>query len=162
MLVRLIAFVLIAESMLTAVRVAQLVSQIGVYDGIAVTLIVLRGLLAAVQFMGGWLIAQRRPQGPATPPSSSASDRSWPRNARGRSLRVPRLRGSRRARRRDPPQHTNAPRGRYSPEERTLTRLRARTCNSTSSIVIPCSFSRALALDSPCRRSPSNKCSVPT
>ena len=65
MFVRLIAFFLIAESMLTAVRVAQLVSQIGVYDGIAVTLIVLRGLLAAAQFMGGWLIAQRRLQGPA-------------------------------------------------------------------------------------------------
>jgi len=62
-IVRLLAFALIAESLFGGLRVAELISQLGGYDGVAVTLIVLRGLLGALQFMGGWLLASRRPQG---------------------------------------------------------------------------------------------------
>ena len=62
-IVRLLAFALIAEALFAALRVAELISQLGGYDAVAVTLIVLRGLLGALQFMGGWLLASRRPQG---------------------------------------------------------------------------------------------------
>jgi hypothetical protein len=62
-LVRLIAFLLIAESMFVAMHVATLVRQIEIYEPVAVLLIVLRGLLAALQFTGGWTLAQRKPQG---------------------------------------------------------------------------------------------------
>jgi hypothetical protein len=60
---RLIASALIAESMFGALRVADLISRLGTYDSIAVTLILARGLLCALQFTGGWQLASRRPQG---------------------------------------------------------------------------------------------------
>ena len=62
-LTRLIASALIAESMFGALRVADLISRLGAYDAIAVALILARGLLCALQFSGGWLLASRRPQG---------------------------------------------------------------------------------------------------
>jgi hypothetical protein len=63
MLTRLIAFLLIAESMFGAVRVAGLVPRLGEYDAIAVIFILLRGVVDAVQFAGGWMLASTRPQG---------------------------------------------------------------------------------------------------
>ena len=62
-IVRLVAFGLIAESMFGALRMATLISKLGTYDSVAVTLILLRGLLGALQFAGGWLLASRRLQG---------------------------------------------------------------------------------------------------
>jgi hypothetical protein len=62
-LVRLIAFALIFEAMFAGLYVANLIPQIGIYHAIAIALIVARGLLGAVQFVGGWLIATHRPQG---------------------------------------------------------------------------------------------------
>jgi len=63
LITRLLAFALIAEAMFGALRTAGLISQLGVYDPVAVALIILRGLLGALQFVGGWLLASRRPQG---------------------------------------------------------------------------------------------------
>ena len=63
LLVRLIAFALIFEAMFAGLYIANAVPQIGIYDAIAVTLILARGLIGAVQFAGGWLLANRRPQG---------------------------------------------------------------------------------------------------
>ena len=60
---RAVAFLLIAESLLTAARIASILSVIAVYDGVALLLIVLRALLAPLQFAGGWFVASRRPQG---------------------------------------------------------------------------------------------------
>ena len=62
-IVRAVSFALIAESMLTASRLAGLLPSIAVYDGVALLLIVLRGLLAPLQFAGGWFVASHRPQG---------------------------------------------------------------------------------------------------
>jgi hypothetical protein len=63
MLTRLLAFLLIAESLWTARNLAMLVSTLAVYDGLATMLIGLRGLVATLQFTGGWLLAKRRPPG---------------------------------------------------------------------------------------------------
>ena len=63
MIVRLLAFALIAEALFGGLRVAELISRLGGYDPVAVTLISCAGLLGALQFMGGWLLASRRPQG---------------------------------------------------------------------------------------------------
>ena len=60
---RLIAFLLILEAMLGGLNAASLLSSIGGYDGIARALILGRGLLGALQFVGGWQLANRRPQG---------------------------------------------------------------------------------------------------
>lgn len=61
---RAVAFLLIAESLLTAARMASMLSVLAVYDGVALLLIVLRALLTPLQFAGGWFAASRRPQGP--------------------------------------------------------------------------------------------------
>lgn len=61
---RAVAFLLIAESLLTAARMTSMLSIISVYDGVALLLIVLRALLVPLQFAGGWFVASRRPQGP--------------------------------------------------------------------------------------------------
>lgn len=62
---RLIAFLLIAESLFGALRFAELLSQLRIYDAVAIALILARGLLGALQFVGGWQLANRRPAGPA-------------------------------------------------------------------------------------------------
>ena len=62
-LTRLLASFLLAESLFGAVRVAGLLSTLGGHDVIAVVLILLRGLLGALQFIAGWLLATHRPQG---------------------------------------------------------------------------------------------------
>ena len=63
-IVRVVAFLLIAESLLTAARMASMLPVLAVYDGVALLLIVLRALLVPLQFAGGWSVASRRPQGP--------------------------------------------------------------------------------------------------
>jgi hypothetical protein len=59
---RLIAFLLIFEAMFAGLYVANTLGQLEMYDTIAVALILARGLLGAVQFTGGWLLATSRPQ----------------------------------------------------------------------------------------------------
>lgn len=68
LITRLIASCLIAESMFGSLRVASLVPQLAGYDGIAVALILARGGVCAMQFVSGWLLANRRPQGFALAP----------------------------------------------------------------------------------------------
>src|SRR5512132_3559539 len=63
-LTRLIAFLLIAEALFSALRLATLLSQLGIYDPVAIALIVARGALGALQFTGGWMLATHRPAGP--------------------------------------------------------------------------------------------------
>jgi hypothetical protein len=65
MVVRLVAFALIAEAMFGALRLSSVLPQIGIYDPVAIALIVARGFLGALQFTGGWLLSSRRPAGPA-------------------------------------------------------------------------------------------------
>ena len=61
---RVIAFCLIAESMFGALRLSVLLSQLGIYDALAIALILARGALGVLQFTGGWLMANHRPAGP--------------------------------------------------------------------------------------------------
>jgi hypothetical protein len=68
LLVRLLASLLIAESMFGGLRVAGLIPRLSGYDAVAVALILARGLLYALQFISGWLLANRRPQGFALAP----------------------------------------------------------------------------------------------
>jgi len=68
MIVRLLATCLIAESMFGALRVAGLVPRLGAYDAVAVALILARAVLGPLQFVSGWLLATRRPQGFALAP----------------------------------------------------------------------------------------------
>jgi hypothetical protein len=62
---RVIAFVLIAESLFGALYVSNLVPYIASYDIVTAVLIMARGVLGALQFTGGWLLANRRPAGRA-------------------------------------------------------------------------------------------------
>jgi hypothetical protein len=62
-LARLVAFLLIAEAMFAGLHVANLLPFLAAHDGLAITLIVARALLGALQFTGGWMIASRRPNG---------------------------------------------------------------------------------------------------
>lgn len=61
--VRVIAFSLIAESLLTAARLTSLLPTLAAYDGAALVLILLRAVLVPLQFAGGWFLAKRQPQG---------------------------------------------------------------------------------------------------
>ena len=62
---RLIAFLLIAESLFGALNFTQLIPQIGIYTPLTIALILLRAVVNAFLFVGGWTLANRRPQGPA-------------------------------------------------------------------------------------------------
>ena len=62
--VRVIAFLLIAEALFGALRLSMLLPQLGIYDPVAIALIAVRGTLGALQFAGGWLLANKRPAGP--------------------------------------------------------------------------------------------------
>jgi hypothetical protein len=62
---RLIAFLLIAESLVGALNFTQLISQISIYTPLTIALILLRVVVNAFLFVGGWTLANRRPQGPA-------------------------------------------------------------------------------------------------
>ena len=62
---RFIALLLIAESLVGALNFTQLVSQIGIYTPLTIALILVRALVNAFLFVGGWTLANRRPQGPA-------------------------------------------------------------------------------------------------
>ena len=62
---RLIAFLLIAESLVGALNFTQLISQIGIYTPLTIALILLRAVVNAFLFVGGWTLANQRPQGPA-------------------------------------------------------------------------------------------------
>jgi hypothetical protein len=63
LVVRIIAFFLIAESMFGALRLSTLLAQIAIYDALAIALILARGAVNVLQFTGGWLLANRRPAG---------------------------------------------------------------------------------------------------
>jgi hypothetical protein len=63
LVVRVIAFLLIAESMFGALRLSVLLAQLGIYDAVAIALILGRGALGVLQFTGGWLLANHRPAG---------------------------------------------------------------------------------------------------
>jgi len=63
LVVRLLAFLLIAEALFAGVRVAEYVPRLGGYDLVAAMLILARGALGALQFTAGWLLATKRPQG---------------------------------------------------------------------------------------------------
>jgi hypothetical protein len=60
---RAIAFCLIAESMFGALRLSTLLAQIGIYDALAIALILARAGLNVLQFTAGWLLANHRPPG---------------------------------------------------------------------------------------------------
>src|SRR6187455_3351646 len=62
---RVIAFLLIAESLVGALNFTQLISQIGIYTPLTIAFILLRVVVNAFLFAGGWTLANRRPQGPA-------------------------------------------------------------------------------------------------
>jgi len=62
---RVIAFLLIAESLVGALNFTQLIAQIGIYAPVTIGLILLRMMVNALLFVGGWTLANRRPQGPA-------------------------------------------------------------------------------------------------
>ena len=61
---RVVAFLLIAEAMFGALRLAGLLSQLGIYEPFVRVLILARGALGALQFAGGWMVANHRPAGP--------------------------------------------------------------------------------------------------
>ena len=63
MLRRLIAFLLIAESIVNGMHVAGLLPALPGHDVSVVVLILARGLVGALQFAGGWTLAKRRPAG---------------------------------------------------------------------------------------------------
>lgn len=56
-----LAGLLILESLVTAMRVADLLAALPGHDAVAVALILARGLCGAIQFTGGWLLTTRRP-----------------------------------------------------------------------------------------------------
>jgi uncharacterized membrane protein len=62
---RVIAFLLLAESLVGALNFTQLLSQIGIYTPLTIALILLRAVVNAFLFVGGWTLANHRPQGPA-------------------------------------------------------------------------------------------------
>src|SRR5437016_120041 len=54
---------LILEGMLAALRIANLLPTIMVYDAVALILIALRGGVGALAFVSGWLLRIKRPPG---------------------------------------------------------------------------------------------------
>ena len=62
---RLIAFLLIGEALFGTLNFTQLISQIGIYAPLTIALILLRAVVNECLFVGGWTLANRRPQGPA-------------------------------------------------------------------------------------------------
>jgi len=62
---RLIAFCLIAEGLFGALNFTQLLSQIEIYAPLTIALILVRAIVNAGLFVGGWTLANRRPQGRA-------------------------------------------------------------------------------------------------
>jgi hypothetical protein len=61
--IRLVAYLLIAEGLLGALWLANLVPVIAAHGPVTIALIVARGLVAAAQLMSGWLLIRRRPPG---------------------------------------------------------------------------------------------------
>jgi len=49
--------------MFGALRLSMLLGQLGIYDALAIALILARGSLGVLQFTGGWLLANHRPPG---------------------------------------------------------------------------------------------------
>lgn len=60
---RVLAFLLIAEAIFNGLYVAGLIGALPGHDTIVVVFIFARGILAALQFSGGWTLAERRPSG---------------------------------------------------------------------------------------------------
>jgi hypothetical protein len=61
--VRLLSFLLIAEAIVNGLGVATLISALPGHDTSVVIFVLLRGLVSALQFAGGWSLAQRRASG---------------------------------------------------------------------------------------------------
>ena len=62
---RVIALLLIAEALFGALNFSQLISQISIYTPFTIALILVRAVVNAFLFVGGWTLANRQPQGPA-------------------------------------------------------------------------------------------------
>src|SRR5262245_53992002 len=62
-IVRLIAFALIAEALFGALYLSNYLTFLATYDPVAIVLILSRGVIGALQFAGGWMLATRRPTG---------------------------------------------------------------------------------------------------
>ena len=62
---RVVAVLLIAESLFGALTFTQLLPQLGAYTPITIALIVLRAVTNAFLFVAGWTLANNRPQGAA-------------------------------------------------------------------------------------------------
>ena len=56
-----LALALIVESVFNALYVAGLLRALSIYDGVAVALILARGMTGALQFTGGWTLMTKRP-----------------------------------------------------------------------------------------------------
>ena len=63
LIIRVISFCLLAESLFTAARLTSFISTLAVYEGTALVLLVLRAALVPLQCAGGWFLAKRQPQG---------------------------------------------------------------------------------------------------
>jgi hypothetical protein len=62
---RLVAFLLITEAIVNGLSVGSLISALPGHDASVVVFVLLRGLVSALQFAGGWSLAERRASGPA-------------------------------------------------------------------------------------------------
>lgn len=60
-MIRIAAFLLIIDALLTGVWLANLLPVLGAYDLVVIGLLIARGLTAAALFMGGWLLLGNRP-----------------------------------------------------------------------------------------------------
>ena len=60
-MIRLAAFLLIIDALLTGVWLANLLPVLAAYDLVVIVLLIARGLTAAALFMGGWLLLGNRP-----------------------------------------------------------------------------------------------------
>ena len=62
-LVRVLSFLFVAESVLAAFYLSQLISALPGHDTSVIAVILARGVVGALQFMAGWLLGARRPVG---------------------------------------------------------------------------------------------------
>ena len=63
LVVRLLSFLLIGEAIVNGLGVATLISALPGHDTSVVIFVLVRGLVSASQFAGGWSLADRRPSG---------------------------------------------------------------------------------------------------
>ena len=60
---RLLSALFLFESLLAALYLSQLISALPAHDAGVIVVILLRGVVGALQFTAGWLLAERRPMG---------------------------------------------------------------------------------------------------